>query len=625
MDLNYNEPLKVLTDVIKNETIKHLTNYLSLRIKEIAHSSSKDRSIQSSLSKLDLTGLDKEFILEKIHDRYLKTRTISSSNINQDIYKIYHPLKLQFKNSSKILTIKNNSLEKNKISCIIGKAGQGKTSLLRKLFLNDIIEGNKFPILLFLRNIDFDSKTNIPDIISKELKIIGIDIPAEDWAYIIQSGKVSIYWDGFDEVPNKWRLKAIQLIESTWLTYHCPCVVTTRPDTEITRHGGSTQNITILDLEKYDIISIIKKTLIDEPDYVKMLIKAINKKNSQLCESLVTPILVDIFIYTYRSLKVDPKSTSDFYSELFLCLARQHDKLKVYDREFASGLTPKNLEDVFCNASYKLLFKNKLNFTERELEKTFTDCCQALGYKEQANQSYIDIINITNLIFPDGFGSYSYLHKSIMEFYAAKYILQNTDDSQSKFYQKIIDSNEQIFNNTIGFLKEINPIKFHTLFTNKFIDRYNYLYDGNACNIYRKVSNNEFVRFENDTITWISSKDKEDNMISLISTILPKKSAQYNDISLRLRTTITSLYDEVFEWLSINATPVKKDMTKQEIESNFYHIRDIFSFLVSTGRLKIEKELIVHTRDVFDTLQSEYDEHKRIQDQKDTMLEFFPM
>lgn len=72
-------------------------------------------------------------ILEKITDRYLKFRTLLSRNIDVHISDIYQPLKVRSEIRNMEIEINDNHiLNLPKISCIIGKAGQGKTTLLKK-------------------------------------------------------------------------------------------------------------------------------------------------------------------------------------------------------------------------------------------------------------------------------------------------------------------------------------------------------------------------------------------------------------------------------------------------------------------------------------------------------------
>ncbi len=465
-------PTTVIEKVIQSETGKYLSRFLLDRLERIAGSVNKDIQIRDSLEKLKISNPEKEVILSRIHDKYLKTRTISNSSQNVDIQDIYHPLTVESdSNLFKRITIDDsNTLPRNKITCLIGKAGQGKTTLLRKLYLNDIIIGDHFPIMIFLRNLDFSEPFDVPEIIAEELKKIGLDIPRDDWSFIIQSGKVNIYWDGFDEIPTKWRAKAVAFIESTWQRFNCPCVVTTRPETEITRYGGSVTNVLLSDLETRDVISIIKKTVHDDPEYVGILTKAV-ETNHDLSSCLISPIIVDIFIYTYRSLKSDPTSISDFYSELFMCLARQHDKLKLYTREVQSSLTAHQLEQAFKCASFKLVASKSTTFTEKKISDVFSDCCERLNLNNHNNYSHIDIINITNLITPDGYGTYSFIHKSIMEYYSAQFILDLPDEAQKKFFSKFVNRPDESFLNVLYFIKEIDEERFNTLFLSSFLDK----------------------------------------------------------------------------------------------------------------------------------------------------------
>lgn len=62
---------------------------------------------------------------------------------------MYHPLRIRgvIPNSSSQLVKDGFYIENEKITNIIGIAGQGKSTILRKIFVEQLFNGNKIPFL----------------------------------------------------------------------------------------------------------------------------------------------------------------------------------------------------------------------------------------------------------------------------------------------------------------------------------------------------------------------------------------------------------------------------------------------------------------------------------------------
>ncbi|MEM5535621.1 NACHT domain-containing protein [Neptuniibacter pectenicola] len=470
MSENDTELQNLLTKAVTSETGKIVTNFFFGKLEGISHSFAKNREIQDALSVLNTSENTKNQLVEKFHDKYLTTRTILKPGINQDILDIYHPLSIKDELSGNIQQIDSKTpLNTNKITCIIGKAGQGKTTLLKRLLLTSMERGSRFPIFISLRDVNWESASTL-SIVKTVLNHMSIEVSEETCSFLLQSERALIFWDGFDEIPDQHRRLAVHIIEESWNRYHCPSIVTTRPETEITIHGGSIRNKTLIDLEPNDVTALIKNTVSDDDDYRHILLDTL-RSNTDIAGILLTPILVDIFIYTYRSLRVEPKSEADFYSQIFACIASQHDRLKILDRQTQSGLSIDELEQAFHLASFLLTKENINTFSDRVLRKAFSEACSKLQLQDTLARSHSDVINISNLIIPDGFGCYSYIHKSIMEFYAAAFIASSSEDTQKLFYQKVHNHFSK-FARTLQFLFEIDTASFLNFFAKPILDEF---------------------------------------------------------------------------------------------------------------------------------------------------------
>ncbi|MUK50143.1 NACHT domain-containing protein [Aliivibrio fischeri] len=411
-------------------------------------------------------------IFEKVTDRYLIFRTLLSRDDDVFIDEIYHPLRIRpIKNNQSPITLSENTkFIFPKIACIVGKAGQGKTTILRKIFLNYITEkSGYFPLIITLRKINWKNKELTPaKIIVDEFSELGIDISEEAASYLLQLNRLKVLFDGFDEVNSEDRGYALSLITQTHVKFGAKCIVTTRPGTEIQLYGGEVHNYELMDLTIKDVVNIIEKHQLIKSKDKAQLLDVINTK-PDIANILITPIIVDIFISTYNSLIAEPKTIIDFYEQLFQILASTHDRLKVlFERKGKSGLSNRELERVFWTASFRLLNqRNDITYKERELEEAFYFANKKQGF--DGFSTHLDVIDKTSLIKQDG-DVYSYLHKSIAEFHAAKHIESLSDKARETYYDYILNNYKVSHENVLRYLSKIDEDLFYSVFVRLLIN-----------------------------------------------------------------------------------------------------------------------------------------------------------
>lgn len=558
-------------------------------------------------------------ILEKITDRYLKFRTLLSRNIDVHISDIYQPLKVRSEIRNMEIEINDNHiLNLPKISCIIGKAGQGKTTLLKKIFLNVINHKDGiFPIIITLRNIDYESKFNLEIIVINELKSIGLEISKEQCICILAMKRIRLLFDGYDEVPDRHGKKALDIIKYAYNNYGLDCIVTSRPGTEITREPGII-NFDLLDLEKNDILNIIENHK-NIPESDKEIFIKVIKSKTYISEILITPILVDIFCSTYNSLSIEPKTLSDFYNELFKALASTHDRLKNYfERKNTTGLDNHTLELIMHSASFRLLEKrNDVTFKSEELISAFDVACEKLQIK--VKDSHIDIIDKTSLIKDEEL-TYSYIHKSIIEFFSAKYIAKLPDTTKQSLYIHFAKHYKSAYENVLKFLHQIDQEHFYIFFAKNIYD--NLLQENKISSFDESSEINDFL-----LMTILNTKEfeyvrrsfgMETHFRNIQEIILDTENVEPLDRQLKilLESTDMNFDNDSVKMLNLS---VIASISKEEVKNNddilkliskriTHTLKDgcnISTFivclknLINTERLKIQKlELMEHTKSV---------------------------
>ncbi|MFQ2454270.1 NACHT domain-containing protein [Aeromonas caviae] len=451
----------------------------------IAHLLSRPWSHDVELGKDLLRQLSENSAATTYVDKYvsksLRMRTLHS--VESDVYldEIYSPLKLVAQsNGDEFLVDDNVTLSLGRVINIIGLAGQGKSTILKKLFLEEMRAKKRFPFIIELRKVESSS---IMEAFKSTLASIGLSIQTGSVELLLQSRKIVLMLDGFDEVSSSKRMSVLQEIITIKIRYDCDVLVTTRPDTEICREVGIT-NVTVKKLNESDVISILSK--LDKKQELTELPELI-KKNKSLRETLVTPILVNLLYVCYPYLDVVPENIVDFYDKLFFTLYSRHDKIKNFNREKYSKITSVQAGHVFNAFCFDSLSKGILDFSEDSLNYHLIKALDINGISSDGIDNVrSDIINITCLIQRDGYDRYVFLHKSIQEFHAAKFIRSLSFEHKSKLYNRLLEvvDNEDKYDNVINFLKAIDTNDCESLLVMKYFEKY---FDNNLVERFNNV------------------------------------------------------------------------------------------------------------------------------------------
>lgn len=456
------EPVTALTMVALKQTVTHVTK--KILDKPWTHDTEQGKGLLRQLSE-DYAA---QVYAEKYVSKFMKMRTLHSAEADVYLDEIYTPLTLKVQsNEDEIIVDDGVTLSFSRVINIIGIAGQGKSTILRKLFLEELKKGERFPFMLELRRIE---GTSIIQYFRQQLKDIGLVFNDDDVDILLQSKKIVIMLDGYDEVSSTNRHRMLFEITQLKTRYNCDVIVTTRPGTEICSEVDIT-NLKVEKLKVDDIISILSK--LDKSNEIEEL-PSIIINNEQLQETLVSPILVNLLYVCYPYLDTVPESVVDFYDKLFITLFSRHDKIKNFNREKYSSIGVIDANKIFNAFCFDSINKGVLEFTEESLHHYIQS---ALKLNQQPNdvteQVLKDLVNITCLIQKDGFDKFVFLHKSIQEFHAAKFIASLPHKHKEKFYLKLVDiiDNEDKFDNVLVFLRHIDTDDYNSLLVLNYFNK----------------------------------------------------------------------------------------------------------------------------------------------------------
>lgn len=404
----------------------------------------------------------KEHYLEYC-EKTLEIKTLVSQDKSFHVDEIYIPIDIMQSGTQSRLEINNfTALDNDRAILIKGLAGQGKSTLLRKLLSNNAKRFSRLPVFYELKN--YNGGT-LELAISKSLSHFGVQISEYALKKLLSDSNVKIYLDAFDEVKPEFRIELIDEIKRFINSFKCHVVCTSRPSTEIDSLSEF-RTFSVCELTEEQIFGIIKKTASDH-EKCDELCGALKRSplHTKKDSILKSPILVVLFCISYNLGEDIPNTLSQFYSNIFDTVFHRHDNIKgeVY-RERHWNDNRRVYRELFDCLCFISLSDGLNGFSHEKLVNFVSISLKHINEEYSiAEKAVKELSSITNLIIEDGFNEYRFVHKSIQEFFAASFIMSLQHDKKTSFYKKCFNdySFYTTFHNSLFFLEELDYYNYH--------------------------------------------------------------------------------------------------------------------------------------------------------------------
>lgn len=396
-----------------------------------------------------------------------QVRTVINPEKISDLYEVYVPSAAVF---SEVDSVENVDFFGKKKILIEAVAGSGKSLLMRHLCLKEKKREQYIPLFIEFRNLD--AKISLDEAIVSHLSELGIDVDAEIFAVLMKSNRIVLLLDGFDEIKSSERNRMARELESLARAYpEVMVVVSSRPNSGL---GGSVyfHTFPLLPLSKETKEEFVTK--LTENKHDREMILDVIFCSDILPEVTATPLMLTLFIITFKARQFKPDTVAEFYSLIFPTMLYRHDRMKVgFNRDRESGLSDfiiQKLFETFCFLTQK---EDVLRSDRYKLLKVIESSVQVEGVANVVPESLLsDYLKITGLLVSDGFETYSFAHKSIQEFFSASFVSRLPEDSKKVFYESLIGNDEKFtkWRNTMFFLSTIDQtsyLRFYLLPTKK--------------------------------------------------------------------------------------------------------------------------------------------------------------
>ena len=342
--------------------------------------------------------------------------------------------------------------------------GQGKSILMRYLALQEPEKNKRIPIFIELKNIS--KEKNLNQLIKDKIISWTSDITDEQIKYILQSGKVSLFLDAFDEISKDYVLDTFSTIECFALDYKdLKLIVSSRPDHDI-KFSNYFEAFSVNPYDENDQKELIN-ILVPDSDNRKILISSIENSTPEIKNILTTPLMIGLYIKKFNIDFTPPENLTSFYKNLFEVVAMTHDRTKGgFVRKISSELSQEKLEKLFerfCFECYKI---DKTSFDRSEIIKILDNCLNKLEIKGcTAQQVLSDFCNYLCLILKDG-TNHTFIHRSIFEFYVAFFASNLNEKNAQSLIPKLKNMN------ILRFLKFLNTYYFNKYYLKQEIEDY---------------------------------------------------------------------------------------------------------------------------------------------------------
>lgn len=403
-----------------------------------------------------------ENIIRNISERIIeirKVKTILDLENEVELGDFYTPQHVRV-GQRRLLVTSVGALPYDGNTVITGVAGQGKSVFFRYLATRLPEDGETLPIFIELRRLAHAD--SLEQLISKELEVLGFPSHPRIFGAFAETGRIVLFLDAFDEIPVDKQSKFVADIEDLCRKYRSLRVlITSRPNNGI-ESSPEFRSIQLDNLRHGEYQQIVRK-LCDSDGAAASIIQGVDQDNCRIANLLTTPLMVTLLVLRYKVDASIPDNEEAFYGDLFDLLARRHDKTKAgFVRDRRTDATETKLERVFSGVCFLSLLSEDVEISRNELARFAEKSSEVQAIQIDAENAILDVVDITCLLLEEA-GIFQFPHRTIQEFFAAKFLKDQPDETKRKFYKRFIEKWES-WDQTFRFLEILDSYQFQKQF-----------------------------------------------------------------------------------------------------------------------------------------------------------------
>ena len=391
-----------------------------------------------------------EYLL-RAYEKYRNINTLVFHNSQRLLKDIYVPQTLvkenQFNNIEikKITKFPSKLIEKYRKLLITDTAGMGKSTIMKRMFI-DVVDNcmKEIGIPIYIELNRLGKNYGILEEIKELLKSLSNDFNNDLLLRLIQSGGFIFFLDGYDEISISDKENVTNNIQDfiSKAGINNYYIMTSRPDASLTSFGDF-QSFKIAPLERNEAFELLKKyDLSDEKKLSSKLIELLNTgQYKTIDEYLQNPLLVSLLFTAYDYNRSIPFEKHRFYNVVFEAYFEKHDSSKpIKNRDKYSGLNYDSFDRVLRFVGFRCLLEIGVNFNKDTILNTIRQAKEFCGNIEFDESDFLkDLIKTVPLFCQEG-TDYKWVHKSLLEYFAARFIFCDAKDKQDNILSAIYKS-----------------------------------------------------------------------------------------------------------------------------------------------------------------------------------------
>ena len=432
-----------------------------------------------------------EKYLSEKYQSYRKINTMATRDNERELREIFIPLTINEQkkdggsndNPQSIVVdgFPSRFSQGNRKNLIVDTAGMGKSTLVKRIFLDLVDTRLYIPIFVELRRLSDRKK-----ILAEICELLGVskdESRINEIRSLFELGDFVFILDGYDEIPLDYRNVVTEDVVSFIQRYDNNIfIMTSRPEDSF------------MDFQDFDIFKIEPLTramafsLLEKHDSggetSRLLIKKL-KDNvyDTISEYLTNPLLVSMLYAAFDFKQTIPLKKHLFYEQVYDAYFEKHDLTKGggFRHQKQSNLDSYDFDRILRAVGFNSLKSQKVEYNYNEFIetiKTAQDSCKDLKFK--ATDFRADLLEAVPLFCKESF-YYKWVHKSMQEYFAARYIYMDAQYCQEELLTAMYNSSklEHYYNlfdiyydiDVYSFKKNIVLpllISFHAFFDNNY-------------------------------------------------------------------------------------------------------------------------------------------------------------
>lgn len=356
---------------------------------------------------------------------------------------------------------------------ITDTAGMGKSTLMKRMFL-DVIDG-QFGIPIFIELRRLNENNDILNEVAIQLGGLNDGFDKGILETLFVDGEFIFFFDGYDEISSSNKAFVTRNIQD--FVAKAPnnkYILTSRPEEELACFGEF-QEFRIRELKKVESYDLLRKYDISGKTSRLLISKLETGNYSMINEFLKNPLLVSLLFAAFDFKQTIPLKKHIFYRQVFDAYFDSHDLSKgdSYVHEKKSNLDLDDFDKVMRKIGYECLRKQKIEFEKDELLNIIDSAKSGFSNLNFASTSLLgDLLKAVPLFCQDGM-YYKWVHKSLQEYFAAEFIYKDSKNNQDAILTTLYKSKKiDLYINLLDLYFDIDPVGFQKNIVKPLLESY---------------------------------------------------------------------------------------------------------------------------------------------------------